>query len=50
MSEVSGHLVDKEEDIKILRLNINNILDWSVLNQVQKINVMLQKIYVQEEL
>jgi hypothetical protein len=49
MSKVSGHLVDEEYDIKILRRNIDNILDWGVLNRVQEIKGVLQKIYAQEE-
>jgi hypothetical protein len=44
MSKISAHLLDEEEDIKALRRNIDNILDWGVLNRVQEIKSVLQKI------
>jgi hypothetical protein len=48
MSRVSAHLLDEEEDIKVLRRNIDNILDWGVLNRLQEIKGVLQKICAQE--
>ncbi|KAH0558407.1 hypothetical protein GP486_004936 [Trichoglossum hirsutum] len=49
MSKVSGHQLDDESDVKILRRNIGNILDWGVLNRVQEIKSVLRKIYAQQE-
>jgi hypothetical protein len=48
MSKISRHQLDDEDDVKIIQHNIDNILDWGVLNRVKEIKSVLQKIHAQE--
>ena len=45
MSKVSNHALDDREQIKLLRRNLDNILDWGVLIRADEVKTLLATIY-----
>jgi hypothetical protein len=44
MAKVSGYQTDENDDIRRLRRDIHNILDWGVLERIKDIKKILDRV------